>query len=162
MAQNRSVFVFVWKTSNHNRGRSNLRNGMDQVTNLKSVDFTRKKIANLLGVLIPIFLQPYVLWQTVLRNQYLQQLLQKQIIHLHQPYKDLCFHLPSLQLWYWGTVFLNLAEQMVAGFHPSDLFAMFATSRNDFTISFEAFSLFMVPLKRGMHWPPAVFIVLTN
>ena len=62
MAQNRSVFVFVWKTSNHSRGRSNLRNGMDQVTNLKSVDFIRKKIANLLGVLIPIFLQPYVLW----------------------------------------------------------------------------------------------------
>ena len=35
MAQNNSLFV--WKTSNYNRGRSNLRNGMKQVTNLKSL-----------------------------------------------------------------------------------------------------------------------------
>ena len=48
MAQNNSLFV--WKTSNYNRGRSNLRNDMNQVTNLKSLGFTQERIANLLGV----------------------------------------------------------------------------------------------------------------
>ena len=33
MAQNNSIFV--WKASNDSRGRSNLRNDMNQVTNLK-------------------------------------------------------------------------------------------------------------------------------
>ena len=48
MAQNKSLFV--WKTSNYSRGRSNLRNGMNQVTNLKSLGFTRERIAKLLVV----------------------------------------------------------------------------------------------------------------
>ena len=48
MAQNNSLFV--WKTSNYSRGRSNLRNDMNQVTNLKLLGFTRERIANLLGV----------------------------------------------------------------------------------------------------------------
>ena len=48
MAENNSLFV--WKTSNYSRGRSNLRNDMKQVTNLKSLGFTRERIANLLGV----------------------------------------------------------------------------------------------------------------
>ena len=48
MAQNDSLFV--WKTSNYSRGRSNLRNDMKQVTNLKSLGFTRERIAKLLGV----------------------------------------------------------------------------------------------------------------
>ena len=48
MAQNNSLFV--WKTSNYSCGRSNLRNDMNQVTNLKSLGFTRERIANLLGV----------------------------------------------------------------------------------------------------------------
>ena len=48
MGQNNSLFV--WKTSNYSRGRSNLRNDMNQVTNLKSLRFTRERIANLLGV----------------------------------------------------------------------------------------------------------------
>ena len=47
MAQNNSLFV--WKTSNCSRGRSKLRNDIDQVTNLKSLGFTQKKIENLLG-----------------------------------------------------------------------------------------------------------------
>ena len=46
IAQNNSLFV--WKTSNYSRGRSNLRNDMSQVTNLKSLSFTRERIANLL------------------------------------------------------------------------------------------------------------------
>ena len=48
MAQNNSHFV--WKTSHCSPGRSNLRNEMKQVTNLKSLGFTRDRIANLLGV----------------------------------------------------------------------------------------------------------------
>ena len=48
MAQNNSRFVR--KTSNYSRGRSNLRNGMNLVTNLKSLGFTEEKIVNLLGV----------------------------------------------------------------------------------------------------------------
>ena len=48
MAQNNSLFV--WKTSNCSRGTSNLRNDMNQVTNLKSLLFTQERIAKLLGV----------------------------------------------------------------------------------------------------------------
>ena len=47
MAQNNPVFV--WKTSNYCRGRSSLRNDMNQVANLKSLGFTRERITNLLG-----------------------------------------------------------------------------------------------------------------
>ena len=43
VAQNKSVFIFVWKTSNDSCGRPNLRNGMNQVTNLDSLGFTWKK-----------------------------------------------------------------------------------------------------------------------
>ena len=43
MAQNNLVFAFVWKTSNDSCGRPNLRIDMNQVTNLKSMGFTRKK-----------------------------------------------------------------------------------------------------------------------
>ena len=48
MAQNNSRFVR--KTSNYSRGRSNLRNGTNQVTNLQSLGFTEERIVNLLGV----------------------------------------------------------------------------------------------------------------
>ena len=48
VAQNNSLFV--WKTSNFSRGRSNLRNDMNQITNLKSLGFTREGIGNLQGV----------------------------------------------------------------------------------------------------------------
>ena len=54
MAQNNSLFV--WKTSNYSRGRSNLRNDINQVTNLKSLLFTRERIAKLLGVFPESFL----------------------------------------------------------------------------------------------------------
>ena len=41
IAQNDSLFL--WKTSNNSRGRSNLRDAMNQVTNLKSLGFTREE-----------------------------------------------------------------------------------------------------------------------
>ena len=46
MAQNNSLFV--WKTSNYSHERSSLRNDINQLTNLKTLGFTRKRIANLL------------------------------------------------------------------------------------------------------------------
>ena len=48
MAQNNSLFI--WKTSNYSRERSNLKNDMNQVTNLQSLGFTQERIGNLLGV----------------------------------------------------------------------------------------------------------------
>ena len=42
MAQNNSVFAFASKTSNDSRERPKLRVDMNQVTNLKSMDFTWK------------------------------------------------------------------------------------------------------------------------
>ena len=55
MAQNN--LFFVWKTSNYSHGRSNLRNDMKQVTNLKSLGFsTQERIANLLGVFCEVVL----------------------------------------------------------------------------------------------------------
>ena len=47
-------------------------------------------------------------------------------------------------------------------FSPISPFVMFTKSINDFTIPFGIFSLFLIPFRRGMWWPPAVFTVLTN
>ena len=54
MAQNNSFII--WKTANCSRGRTNLRNDMNQVTNLKLLGFTWKRISNLLGVFPEVFL----------------------------------------------------------------------------------------------------------
>ena len=54
MAHNNSLFV--WKTSNSSRGRSNLRNDVNQVTNLKLLGFTQQRIANLMGVFSEVVL----------------------------------------------------------------------------------------------------------
>ena len=43
MAQNNSVFAFASKTLNDSRERPKLRVDMNQVANLKSLDFTWKK-----------------------------------------------------------------------------------------------------------------------
>ena len=50
MAQNNSIFVSVRKISKNSRGRANLKIDMYQVTILKSMGFTWKEMANLLGV----------------------------------------------------------------------------------------------------------------
>ena len=54
MAQNSTPFV--WKTLNYSRERSNWRNGMNQVTNLESLGFTRERIAKLVEVFPEIVL----------------------------------------------------------------------------------------------------------
>ena len=58
MAPNNSLSV--WKTSNHSRGRSSLRNDMKQVTNLKSLGFTRERIAKFLGVSFDVAFDPHI------------------------------------------------------------------------------------------------------
>ena len=58
MAQNNSFFV--WETSNYSRGRSSLRNDMKQVTNLKSLGFTRERIAKFLGVSFDVAFDPHI------------------------------------------------------------------------------------------------------
>ena len=50
---------FVRKTLNDGRGRPNLRTDMNQVTNLKSLDFTWKKVAKLLVVSMEFSRSPY-------------------------------------------------------------------------------------------------------
>ena len=54
MTKNNSVFL--WKIPNYSSGRPNLRIDMNQVTNLKSLASTWKKIANLVGVFSEIAL----------------------------------------------------------------------------------------------------------
>ena len=58
MAQNNPTFAFVWKTLNDCSGRPNLRIDINQVTNLKSLGFTWKKLVNLLEVFTS-FWSPY-------------------------------------------------------------------------------------------------------
>ena len=55
----------------------------------------------------------------------------------------------------WWLICLNLMKLSAITYPPS-------TSLNGFTIFFGAFSLFIIPFTREMHWPPAVFIVLTS
>ena len=86
MAQSNSLFV--WKTLSYSSGKTNLRNGMNEVTNLQLLGFRQEIIANLLGVFPEVVLcdidlrgffdvvfdphifQSFVCWQTVLQNQY--------------------------------------------------------------------------------------------
>ena len=165
MAQNNLVFVFVRRTSNESRGRQNFRIDMNQVRNLKSLGFTWKKKANLFRVSpsfwFPCFCnRPFcgrwccktsicisycvgrcstapTLWSSLLSS----------------------FLPPALVL---GNSFSNSYWTDGCWFSFISPFAMFAKSINDFTISFGTSSLFMILFIRGTHWPPAVFIVLTN
>ena len=124
MAQNNSHFV--WKTSHCSPGRSNLRNEMKQVTNLKSLGFTRDRIANLLGVFPEVVLCDidfngffdvafYPHMYSIVR--FAVDLVTNLVLFVSvaeaddssaQPYEAHCFHLSSPYLLYWGTVFLIL------------------------------------------------------
>ena len=55
MAQNNAGFLFVQKTSNDSCGRPNLRIDMNQATNLKSLGFTWRKVADLLVISTEVF-----------------------------------------------------------------------------------------------------------
>ena len=124
MVQNNSLFV--WKTSNYSRGRSNLRNGMKQVTNLKSLGFTRERIAKLPGVFPEVVLcdihfsgffdvafDPHI--SSTARfviDRVAKLLLFVSVAEADDsPSPTLgahCFHLSFLCLLYWGTVFVIL------------------------------------------------------
>ena len=64
MAQNNSLFV--WKISNYSCGKTDLRNDMNQVTNLDTLGFTRERIGNLLGVFPEVILCDIVVSLTLL------------------------------------------------------------------------------------------------
>ena len=112
MAHNDSVFVFVRKTSNDSCGRSNLTIDMNQVTNLKSLGFAWKNIINILEVTTHF-------WSLYFCNRFVVEDVVK-LVFLSvvveadgspaPTFEALCFHLHSLHLLYWGTVFLTLFD----------------------------------------------------
>ena len=91
---------------------------MNQVTNLKSLAFTWKKIANLL-VIYSRFWRPYFCNRLFCGRRCCKTSIC--IIYCRNKWLT-CINpmnsQPSHHLSYWGTVFLTLVEQMVAGFHP--------------------------------------------
>ena len=122
MAQNNSLFV--WKTSNYSRGRSKLRNEMNQVTNLKSMGFAWKRIANLLWVFPEVFLCDIdscgffdVAFDLHVSSitYFVVDRVAKQVLFVSVAEADdspapilriSLFHLFSVRLLYWETVFL--------------------------------------------------------
>ena len=141
MAQNNSVFV--WKTSNYSRGRPNLRNDLNQVTNLKSRSFKWKTIANLLGVFpaavlcdidfrgfFDVAFDPHI--SSIVR--FVVDRVAKLVLFVSVAEADdsptptlrnsLLSPLLPLLLVLGNSLpnFLILVEQIVAGFHPSALF----------------------------------------
>ena len=160
MAQNNSLFV--WKTSNYNRGRSKLRNDMDQVTNMKSLGFTRERIANLLGVFPEFFLcdidfraffdvafDPHIL-STVrfVVDRVAKLLLFASVAEADDsPAPTLRGSLLSPLLPPTLILGNSLPNSCVTGgcwFKSISHFAMFTKSINDSTVSFRAFSLFII------------------
>ena len=145
-AQNNTGFVFARQTSNDNRQRSNLRTAVNQVTNLKSLDFTWKKIANLLGVSTSF-------WSSYFCNgPFCDGRCCKTSICISCCREADDSPAPTL----WSSLLLSpLSPPLVLGnsfsnscygcwFSSISPFAMFTKSINDFTISFKAFSLFMI------------------
>ena len=122
MAQNNSVFVFVWKTSNNSRGGPNLIIDMNQVTNLKSLGFYMEKIGNWLGVSTSLWSQYFC--NRPFCGRRCRKLVFVSVIAEADdspgPTRWSFLLSPPVSL-YWGTVILLLVEQVVAGFHQSAL-----------------------------------------
>ena len=137
MAQNNSAFV--WKTSSYSSGRRKLRNDLEEVTNLKSLDFTWKRIKNLVGVFPEVVLCDIdfpgffeVAFHPNISSivHFVVDCVTKLVLFVSVAEADdspaptlrnslllpLCPH-----LLYWQTVFLILVKQMVVDFHPSAL-----------------------------------------
>ena len=160
MAQNNSVFV--WKTSNYSRGRPNLRNDMKQVTNPKSLGFTWERTANLLG-----FFPEVVLCDIDLRG-FFDVAFDPHIFSIVRFVVDRVAKLalfvsvaeaddspaPTLRSSLLSPLLpppLVLGNSLPNSYVTDDCwfsyissFAMFTKSINDCTISFGAFSLFMI------------------
>ena len=123
MAQNNSVFVFAQKTSNDSCQWTNLRIDMNQVTSLKSLDFTWKKIANLLGVYTS-FRCPYICNCQFCGRQCFKfriciSCCRGRLFPARILWSSLLYISPPSTSWYLETVFLTFVQQMVARFHPS-------------------------------------------
>ena len=160
MGQNNSVFGFVRKTSNDSCGKPNLRNDMNQVTNLKSLVFSWKKIAYLLGFStsfwsLCFWKRPFC-GRRCYKTSVCISCCRSRWFTYTNPMKlsDFTFP-PPLVL---GSNLSNSCLGDCCWFSSINPFAMFAKSINDFTISFWVFSLFMIP----MQWSLAVFTVLLN
>ena len=141
MAQNNSVFVFVW-TANSSHRRPHLRIVMNQVINLKSLGFTWKKTANLFWVSI-ILWSPYFCSCLFCGRQCCKTSICISCCRLANSLSNSCW---TDSCWF-------------SSISPS---AMFAESINDFTISFGVFSLLITLFKRGMHWSSSIFTVLRS
>ena len=154
--------LFLWKTSNYSRGRPNLRNEMDQVTNLKSLGFTWKRIANLLGVFPEVVLCVIEFhgFFDVAFDPSISSIVCFMVDHIEKlvlfvsfskaddsPAPTLKSSLlspllsPPLVL---GNSVLNSCVTDGYWFSSISPFAMFIKSINDCTISFEAFSTFII------------------
>ena len=160
MAQKNSFFV--WKTSNYSRGRSNLRNNMNQVTNLELLGLTRERIANLLGVFPEVVLcdidfssffddafDPHI--SSIIR--FLVDCVAKLVLFVPVAEADdspaptlrsslLSSFLPLLLIL--GNSLPNSCVTDGCWFSSISHFAMFTKSMSDCTIFFEAFSLFII------------------
>ena len=125
MAQNNSIFVSVRKISKNSRGRANLKIDMYQVTILKSMGFTWKEMANLLGVSTrfwcPYFCNRPFCGRWCCKTSICISCCRSRWFTCTNPKKLSAFTPSSLHPLYWGTVFLTLVEKMVAGFHASTL-----------------------------------------
>ena len=158
MAQNNSVFV--QKISNDSCGRPKLRVDMNQVINLKSLGFTWKKIANLLEVFPEVVLCGIdfrgFLWCCFWSRYFVRFVVDrvaKLVLFVSVSEADdslaptLRSSLLSLLLPPPLVLRNSLPNSCVTDgywFSPISPFAMFAKPINDCTITFGAFSLFII------------------
>ena len=140
--------------SNDSRWRPNLRIDMNQVTILKFLGFTWKKwqiyweslpfldlhISAIARLVVDGVAKPVVVSVVVEADD----------SHASTLWKSLLF--PNLpQLLVLGSRLSNSCWTDSFWFSSISSFARFAKSTTDFTISFGAFSIFMIPFMRGMH-----------
>ena len=103
MAQNNSVFAFASKTLNDSRERPKLRVDMNQVANLKSLDFTWKKKE--IYWEFPQIFNPLI-YQTIrfvvdgVAKLVFVSVVAETDDSTALTYEALCFHLTSLHLFY--------------------------------------------------------------
>ena len=160
MAQNNSLFV--WKTSNYSCGRTDLRNDMNQVTNLDTLGFTSERMGNLLGVFPEVILCDidYSCFFDVAFDPLIFSIVRFVVDHVAKlvlfvsvaeaddlPVPTLRNSLLSPHLPPPLTLGNSLPSSCVTdgcSFTSIIHFAMFTKSINDCTISFEAFSLFII------------------
>ena len=160
MAQNNSLFL--WKTSNCNRGRSNLRNGMNQETNLQPLGFTQERVSKFTrGFSWGSFIHQRLPWFSwccfwppyfsVVR--FVVDRTAKLVLFVSDAEADdspapnqgsslsSALFLPPLTL---GNSLFNSCVTDGYWFSSINHFVVFTKSLNDCTISFVAFSLFII------------------